>query len=636
MAVARVEKVAIFVHKSEKDKLLQELQKASLFHVSDVWQSPHFSEFTAGSERQVSSVGSELLQRLKSVINVLKNYAPSQKSGLFGQKEKVSLDEFHSVVKDFDPEPIISEFEKIQIRKNSINLDRKNLQEQLKSLEPWKDAKFDFSLVGKGEYVTVIAGTIPVGKMGVLEELPIEFQIVNSDNRKAYVILAFMNEDENEVKRKLGEAEFEQFDFRGDINEEIKRLTEKLKELDRESEELKARLFSLAQHLRELKIYYDFYSDLVARREVEMLSFSTEKAFVVEGWVKSDDKDKLEKILSEFESVSYSYMEPFENEKPPVALKNSRWSEPYELITEMYGLPDPREVDPTPLLAPFFALFFGVCLTDAAYGLVLTLLSLWAIRKFSAGDKLFKIIAMGGVCAIIAGMLTGGWFGDLFVRLNIPVFAAIRSKFMWFDPMEEPMKFFYISLVLGYVQILWGLLIGFYNKWKWGERLNGIANELAWVVFLIGLVVAFVFHISAGKLMIYASLAVILFLSGTSKNPVMRILQGLYNIYGGIGFLGDLLSYVRLMARGMVTAGIAMAVNITAQLVIGIPILGWILAFLIFIGGHIFSIAVNVLGAFVHTMRLQYVEFFTKFYQNGGRPFRPFGPRHEFVEVVEG
>ncbi len=637
MAIAGVKKTILVVHKDEKDALIENLQKASVIHISDIWKSKLFQQELPEEQSPQKTTYGDILQRLKRVINGLKNYAPQQGGGLLGGgKEKVSAEEFKEIVKSYDPQPVISAFEEIKKRQNAIKLERNAIKEQISALSPWAPLKYDVSELKEVRDVVLLAGTVSLKSLEILKNASIEVEEVNRDSKKAYVLVAYLKEDEAEVRKVLAEAGFEAFDFRdvkGRVEDELKRLQQKLEELDREEEILENRLHELARERKKLQIIHDYYATLMERERVESLSLSTNETFILEGWVIEDNWQKFREITDRFESVSVVEVEPAEGEKPPIALKNKKIFRPYELITEMYGLPDFREVDPTPLLMPFFVVFFGVCLTDAGYGLVVTLLALWLMKKMGAENRLLAILAGGGLFTIVAGALTGGWFGDLFVRFNIPFLAAIRSKLMWFDPMEDPMKFFYISLAMGYIQILWGLLIGFYNKWKMGARLNGIANELAWVIVLMGLVLLYVAHFSWAKWAVYLGLALILFLSGSSKNPIFRFFQGLYNIYNGIGFIGDLLSYVRLMALGMVTAGIAMAVNITAQLVKPIPFIGWLIALLVLVGGHIFSIAVNVLGAFVHTMRLQYVEFFTKFYSNGGKPFRPFSERHEFVEI---
>ncbi len=636
MAISDVKKVLLVVHKDEKEALVKELQKASIIHISDIWQSNLFDELKE-SEKPLRAQRDDILQRLKRVINGLKAYAPPSGGGLFGGgREKVSSKEYHEIVKNYDPSPVLEKYEQIKRRQNNIKLEKNTIRDLINSLSPWEPMDYDVTEFGERGDVVLTAGTVPVKSVELLKDASVEFEEVNRDSKKVYVVVAYLKEKQDDVKKALMACGFEPFDFsglKGKVSEILANLKDKLRELELEEGKLEAELAELASERRKLLVIHDYYATLFEREKIEELSFATNETFILEGWVLKDNWDKFNGIVDKFESATVVELPISDDEKPPIALKNKKFFRPYELITEMYGLPDFREVDPTPLLTPFFIVFFGVCLTDAGYGLVIALFSLWLMKKMGASNKLLAILAGGGLFTIIAGALTGGWFGDLFVRFNMSFLNSIRMKLMWFDPMQEPMKFFYISLAMGYIQILFGLMIGFYNKWKLGEKIDGIANELAWIIVLMGLVLLYVAHFEWAKWPIYLGLALILFLSSKSKNPILRVFEGLYNIYNGIGFVGDLLSYVRLMALGMVTAGIAMAVNITAQLVKPIPFVGWLIAILILIGGHIFSIAVNVLGAFVHTMRLQYVEFFTHFYTDGGKPFRPFSERYDFVEV---
>jgi V/A-type H+-transporting ATPase subunit I len=212
---------------------------------------------------------------------------------------------------------------------------------------------------------------------------------------------------------------------------------------------------------------------------------------------------------------------------------------------------------------------------------------------------------------------------------------------MLFDPMKEPMKLFYVSLALGYIQVQTGLLISVYRSIRDKDFVSGLSKDLAWFVILLGILLTPLLSAGSGGglpgilwsslpqkvvtiLMLLSVLSILFVSGGKSRNPVIRLAKGGFNLYNGIGFLGDLLSYVRLMALGLVTGGIAMAINVMAELVTPLPIVGYILAVLIFIFGHLFGVAVNTLGGFVHTLRLQYVEFFTKFYESGGRAFKPF------------
>jgi len=649
MAVARVDQVVILLHKSEKDSFLEELQKASIVHISDLRSDTSIEEvreLLSPEERNEGELEA-LLSRLKRSHGFLKPYIPKRGflAGIFGGKIELTRKEYMDIVSSFPMDEFLDATEGMERELSALKVEENSLLNRLEGLLPWSELDMDVEELGRGHEVVVAAGTIPIEKLDSLRELPLEYVEVNRDAKKSYLLLVFRIKDEEEVRKELLALEFEEADFEGLSGrpaEIIEDLRGRLSEIAQRRSEIAEKARELAKNAYKLLVLYDYYAGVLEKYRAENRAAATEEAVVIKGWVRKSDWDRLEKLASS---------EPQPGEVPPVDLANKKVFRPFEMLTELYGLPNYAEVDPTPLLAPFFAFFFGLCLTDAAYGIVLLILGFILMKKMRGGKDFMWILVAGAFFTVLAGAMTGSWFGDLPERLPLPFLKDFRNSLMLFDPMKEPMKFFYLSLALGYIQLLFGLLVGFYNKLRFGDALGGISNELAWFIVLLSAGLLVFANLKAGKggsflfggpiqtiatLLISAGVFLIIFFSGgKSSNPVIRILKGLYNLYGGIGFVGDLLSYVRLMALGMVTAGIAMAVNITAGLVMGFPVIGYVLAGLVFVFGHIFSIAVNALGGFVHSLRLQYVEFFTKFYENGGKPFTPLAKRAYFTVFLD-
>jgi V/A-type H+-transporting ATPase subunit I len=259
------------------------------------------------------------------------------------------------------------------------------------------------------------------------------------------------------------------------------------------------------------------------------------------------------------------------------------------------------------------------------------------------GDK--KLMWMLGICAaatVVAGALTGGWFGDG-IQKFIPALAPVREKMMWFDPLEKPMTFFIMALALGYVQIMAGLAIGFFHYLKRKDYVAAVCDYLTWLVMLNALVLflAGKFGVLApgissvfGFVALVPAVTILLF-SHREGGWGGRIGMGLYNLFSTIFYMGDVLSYLRLMALGMVTAGLAMAINVITEIVGKIPYgIGVLAMIIVFVGGHLFNLAINALGAFVHTLRLQYVEFFPKFLLGGGRQFEPLSKKYKHIYIT--
>jgi V/A-type H+-transporting ATPase subunit I len=308
-----------------------------------------------------------------------------------------------------------------------------------------------------------------------------------------------------------------------------------------------------------------------------------------------------------------------------VALKNNKITKPFEMITKLYGMPKPLEVDPTPFLAPFFVVFFGFALSDAGYGVFLVLLG-FSLLFLSRKGEIFRNI---GLLSLFTGMSTliFGWLLGTFFGVNL-------SKFI--DPQLEPMKVLGLCFALGILQIISGLLISFWHKVKHGVRFIDALNEQGfWILVLSAfflLIIQNVFNltfISSKHLLNFSFLLLFANLLTTtifSPKIISGFLKGLAGLYSGVGFLADTLSYSRLFALGLATGVVAYTVNLVAGILkemINIPVLSQLIFFTVLIVGHLFNIAINVLGSFIHSSRLQFVEFFSKFLEGGGRQFNP-------------
>ncbi len=329
---------------------------------------------------------------------------------------------------------------------------------------------------------------------------------------------------------------------------------------------------------------------------------------------------------------------------------NSKLIRPFEFVTNIYGFPRYKEVDPTPFLAGFFILFFGLCLTDAGYGLALTICAFLALKylKFSSGfKKLLKVLFYGGIITFFAGGLTGGWFGivleDLPASLNwlAKPLIAIRQ----INPVKEPITMLVISIFLGYIHLLFGNIINLWWKIKHGEVKSGLVDSGVWLYFLLTIGFLIVtrqeiilpYLAKPSLFLVYSAIALIILTQGKSRNPVIKIFGGLAGLYFGItGYISDILSYSRLLALGLATGIIGFVINIIGAMANDmIPYVGWFFMILIIIGGHLMNLVISLVGAFIHSGRLQYVEFFKRFFDGGGKEFNPFIRESKYINLVK-
>ncbi|MDK2903249.1 MAG: V/A-type H+/Na+-transporting ATPase subunit [Clostridiales bacterium] len=654
MAIVKMKKLALAGLISDEQAVVQTLHRMSLVEITDVKEQLSDEQQSIIDMQQVQDKLEQLdndISKMKYTLDFLERFVPDKK-GMFTGKPLVKADDYKTAVqklneliriyetcRDFDEEL------------TSIKGQRMRINNAIGQMSPWVALDTPLSEVRDTRFVRLVLGTMPVvlldGFKKAVEENGIGCYIhnISQDRNTAYLFMAFHKNDQEILEPILRQYEWNDADlseYSLKPAQHIEQWQQELAELERSENEVIGQATELKEHRPDLKLANDYL--MIQRQRAEVLSdfAATRQTFILTGWVPAERADELQMRVS---SVTDAYWldlkDPVEGEPFPVAFKNSKLVKPFEMLTEMYSMPHPYSLDPTPAVAPFYFIFFGMMMGDAAYGILISIAFFAAMhfmRTKGMGQKLIMLLALCGISTIFWGAMFGSWFGDLF-----------HIKPLWFNPMEQPMLMMVVSLILGVIHILVGIGLKAYMNVKDGHVADAIFDQLSWMMVLGGASLWLAPLLSdmllstpapqlagAAQIGLYIAIAgivVLLLTQGRSqKNLFMKVFSGVGSLYNITGFLSDILSYSRLFALGLASGMIATVINILAGLV-GMSGINLIISIPILILGHIFNLAINGLGAYVHSSRLQYIEFFGKFFESGGKAFRPFHIETKYTDI---
>jgi V/A-type H+-transporting ATPase subunit I len=658
-----MQKVQIYAHLSEKDRLVERLQDVGVFHVVNFQENCAQTDLVSplGDQEMPVRQLEDTIASVQFASDYLAEFEQPKGmlSKLSGTKIVLSPGEYERITLQSDYQQVVEKTENLNAQKVHLIAEHNRLLSLQRQLAPWTPLDIPLEQIRPTGSADLFLGSISVGKFSPLEdelsEITDQFELIriNQDERQDYLLLFCSEEFSPQAKESLAQFDFSELstaELKGTPQQVLRELGTRLRNNLGTQQRIIEESKDLATFRAQLLVLIDHYSNLLQQRLIQTNFARTARTFVTEGWIRKREFPAFkESIETGFEAVRMLPAEPLPGEEPPVLLENPKVVEPFQMITDLYGTPRYFDVDPSFPLAPFFVIALGMCITDAGYGVVLALLSFLALRLFrlSQGTKrLVRVCLWGGLSTIVIGILTGGYFGINFSSLP-PVFQsvkALRGRFMLFDPLKSPLIFLEIALAFGFIQICVGLLIGFYRNLREGMFWDGILDQITWLAILNGVVIfalgkAGILSPGAGTFGKWTTLLsmaiVVLFAGRANKGIVARLGVGLFSLYGITGYLGDVLSYSRLLALGMATSVIALVVNTIASMASHIPVVGVVAMLLVLIGGHLFNIAINLLSGFIHSMRLQFVEFFSKFFEAGGTQFKPFRKQYQFLLVAE-
>ena len=512
-------------------------------------------------------------------------------------------------------------------------------------LFPWESLTMPLECATT-EKVLIQMGTLPAAVLPqqIHETLDVagelyEFREISADRERRYAVLTVhisQAEDHIAALKALGWSCVALGDRRGTAGENLAALRREQAELAERKVALEQEIAKCANQKPELRQLSDASRIEIDRGEAKSRTRDTAETFLLEGWFPAENTKELEMLLGGC-TCAWQMTDPAPEDylRVPVKLKNNRFTQPLNMVTEMYSLPAYGSLDPNPYMAPFFILFYGIMMADMGYGLLMMLASLIVLKKKQPTGGSYNFFALLGLCGIstfFMGALTGGFFGD-FIPQMLKVINP-ESTFTWFwqplfSPINDIIMVMLGSLALGCVQILVGMVIGFIYKLKHGEIAEALCEEAAWWV-IIGCGVAL--GVTGNKVFLWVLLAVLVISQSYGKKGIGGKIVGIGgSVYNHItGYFGDILSYVRLMALMLAGAVIAQVFNTLAA----IP--GNLIVFIIVsLLGNALNFALNLLGCYVHDMRLQCLEFFKYFYRDGGRAFKPVAAQPKYYRIAE-
>jgi len=624
---------------SEREALLKAMQDMECVEISSIDGSEEAlkSGFAKPDDKALMSA-QEASRAYRTALASLDRFAP-EKKGMFRKRQGVSRAAFFSAESEENARTAAETINKDTRRLGEIESERTKNEALRATLAPWLTV--DAPLGGADGALAVFFGTAGLNVTDdALKALAdsldglLTWQQASSDRSLRYLLVMCHGSVKERALSALRDLGFSTVSFRGmtgTAKENDKALAENLAALEKERQEIEQRIAGLGGKRETLLEASDRAAIALRREEAKSRLVGTDKVFLLEGWLPADRCAALEKALEPF-TCAIETREPTEDEYPqvPVQLKNNKLTRPLNMVTEMYSLPAYGTLDPNPLMAPFFILFYGIMMADMGYGLLMMIASVIISKKYrpkGTSGELFSLLGLCGISTFIMGALTGGFFGDFLTQLVAIVSpGTVFALPKLFDPLDDLTMILIGSMALGMVQIVTGMAISLIEKCKRKKFLDAFFEEITWWIVFIGIALL---ALGKGAAVLYVGCALVLLgpiVQGKGWGKLTGVFGSLYNHV--TGYFGDILSYTRLMALMLAGSVIAQVFNMLAAM----P--GNVIAFIIIsMLGNAMNFGLNLLGCYVHDLRLQCLEFFNKFYVDGGKPFRPMTLDTEYVDL---
>ena len=667
MSIVKMKRLRLIGMQSERESMLRLLQHLGCVEIDepgDRKDDPDWASLTRPDTGALNEAR-DARSSVENALKALKKYGPKQKGGLLTPRPVITEGELFDDGAYRTGLADAGQLVALERKISALYAEQNKLRTQKLALAPWLALDIPLETASTAE-VAVSFGTVAASAdldamdraLGAVTDL-YELMRAGADNELKYLVFLCHRSAEEDCQAVLKEYGFSRAALRGwtgTAAENDKRLDEQLADAARELESTIAQVGEYASKKGALEQCLDRADQEIAREEARCRLLDSSSAFFLEGWVPVPDEKKLLEQLGQY-TCCWETQDPAPEDYPvvPVKLKNNRFTEPLTTITEMYSLPAYDGVDPNGLMMPFYVFFFGFMFADLGYGLILAGACAFINHKVhpkGGFGQLIRLMIMCGISSAVIGFFTGGFFSDFLAQftsmlgLSQPVipFLSVPDGVTGvpgplLNVMGDPMTVLVFALAVGFVQIVVGMAVKFWMLCRRGQVVDAILDiGTWWVIFVgIGLFAAGIGNVAGYPVVLIIGCLMLLGQGRTAKGfgKVTAIIGAVYN--GVTGYFGDILSYSRLMVMMLAGSVIGQVFNILGAMpgggmppAIGIPIF-----FIIFIIGHAFNIGLNVIGTYVHTSRLQYLEFFKQFYEEGGRPWRPLNIATKYVDIKE-